>query len=237
MLELKDIVTHYGAMMALKGVSLEVKKGEIVCLLGGNASGKSTTMKSILGLVRPTEGSVHFEGKRIDQLATGEIVRRGISLVPEGRRIFGRMTVHENLVLGSYVRRLDPRAEIEQDLERVFNLFPRLRERTHQFGGTMSGGEQQMLAIGRALMSRPRLLLMDEPSMGLSPAFVDQVFDIIQEINSQGTTILVVEQNAAVALSVARRGYVMRNGLIAATDTAQTLLASEDVRRAYLGEE
>ena len=237
MLELKDIVTHYGAMMALKGVSLEVKKGEIVCLLGGNASGKSTTMKSILGFVRPTEGSVHFEGKRIDQLATGEIVRRGISLVPEGRRIFGRMTVHENLVLGSYVRRLDPRAEIEQDLERVFNLFPRLRERTHQFGGTMSGGEQQMLAIGRALMSRPRLLLMDEPSMGLSPAFVDQVFDIIQEINGQGTTILVVEQNAAVALSVARRGYVMRNGLIAATDTAQTLLASEDVRRAYLGEE
>jgi len=237
MLELKDIVTHYGAMMALKGVSLEVKKGEIVCLLGGNASGKSTTMKSILGLVRPTEGSVHFEGKRIDQLATGEIVRRGISLVPEGRRIFGRMTVHENLVLGSYVRRLDPRAEIEQDLERVFNLFPRLRERTHQFGGTMSGGEQQMLAIGRALMSRPRLLLMDEPSMGLSPAFVDQVFDIIQEINGQGTTILVVEQNAAVALSVARRGYVMRNGLIAATDTAQTLLAFEDVRRAYLGEE
>lgn len=237
MLELKDIVTHYGAMMALKGVSLEVKKGEIVCLLGGNASGKSTTMKSILGLVRPTEGSVHFEGKRIDQLATGEIVRRGISLVPEGRRIFGRMTVHENLVLGSYVRRLDPRAEIEQDLERVFNLFPRLRERTHQFGGTMSGGEQQMLAIGRALMSRPRLLLMDEPSMGLSPAFVDQVFDIIQEINGQGTTILVVEQNAAVALSVARRGYVMRNGLIAATDTAQTLLDSEEVRRAYLGEE
>lgn len=237
MLELKDLVTHYGAMMALKGVSLEVKEGEIVCLLGGNASGKSTTMKSILGLVRPTEGSVHFEGKRIDQLATGEIVRRGISLVPEGRRIFGRMTVHENLVLGSYVRRLDPRAEIEQDLERVFNLFPRLRERTHQFGGTMSGGEQQMLAIGRALMSRPRLLLMDEPSMGLSPAFVDQVFDIIQEINGQGTTILVVEQNAAVALSVARRGYVMRNGLIAATDTAQTLLASEDVRRAYLGEE
>ena len=237
MLELKDIVTHYGAMMALKGVSLEVKKGEIVCLLGGNASGKSTTMKSILGLVRPTEGSVHFEGKRIDQLATGEIVRRGISLVPEGRRIFGRMSVHENLVLGSYVRRLDPRAEIEQDLERVFNLFPRLRERTHQFGGTMSGGEQQMLAIGRALMSRPRLLLMDEPSMGLSPAFVDQVFDIIQEINGQGTTILVVEQNAAVALSVARRGYVMRNGLIAATDTAQTLLASEEVRRAYLGEE
>lgn len=237
MLELKDLVTHYGAMMALKGVSLEVKKGEIVCLLGGNASGKSTTMKSILGLVRPTEGSVHFEGKRIDQLATGEIVRRGISLVPEGRRIFGRMTVHENLVLGSYVRRLDPRAEIEQDLERVFNLFPRLRERTHQFGGTMSGGEQQMLAIGRALMSRPRLLLMDEPSMGLSPAFVDQVFDIIQEINGQGTTILVVEQNAAVALSVARRGYVMRNGLIAATDTAQTLLASEVVRRAYLGEE
>lgn len=237
MLQVDNVVAHYGPMMALKGVSLEVRKGEIVCLLGGNASGKSTTMKTILGLVRPTEGSVSFEGERLDKVATGDIVKRGIALVPEGRRIFGRMTVLENLVLGSYVRRDDPPADIERDMERVFGLFPRLRERTKQFGGTMSGGEQQMLAIGRALMARPRLLLMDEPSMGLSPAFVDQVFDIIKEINAQGTTILVVEQNAAVALSIASRGYVLQNGRIAATDTAQALLDADDVRRAYLGEE
>jgi branched-chain amino acid transport system ATP-binding protein len=237
MLELTDVVTHYGQMMALKGVSLRVDKGEIVCLLGGNASGKSTTMKTILGLVRPTRGTVTFEGDRIDGHPTGEIVKRGISLVPEGRRIFGRMTVQENLVLGSYVRRTDPKADIDEDIERVFRLFPRLKERTQQYGGTMSGGEQQMLAIGRALMARPRLLLMDEPSMGLSPAFVDQVFDIIREINAQGTTILVVEQNAAVALSIARRGYVLQNGRIAVTDTAEALLAADDVRRAYLGED
>ncbi|MBL8697621.1 MAG: ABC transporter ATP-binding protein [Alphaproteobacteria bacterium] len=237
MLQVDNVVAHYGPMMALKGVSLEVRKGEIVCLLGGNASGKSTTMKTILGLVRPTEGSVSFEGERLDKVPTGEIVKRGVALVPEGRRIFGRMTVLENLVLGSYVRRGDAKADIEQDMERVFGLFPRLRERTAQFGGTMSGGEQQMLAIGRALMARPRLLLMDEPSMGLSPAFVDQVFDIIKEINAQGTTILVVEQNAAVALSIASRGYVLQNGRIAATDSAQALLEADDVRRAYLGEE
>ena len=237
MLELKDIVTHYGPMMALKGVSLEVKQGEIVCLLGGNASGKSTTMKTIIGLVRPTTGSVAFEGQRIDTVATGEIVRRGISLVPEGRRIFGRMTVWENLAMGSFVRRSDPKADIDQDMERVFSLFPRLKERIGQYGGTMSGGEQQMLAIARALMARPRLLLMDEPSMGLSPVFVDQVFDIIKEINGQGTTVLVVEQNASVALAIANRGYVLQNGRIAVADTAQALLAADDVRRAYLGED
>ncbi len=237
MLKLNDLVTHYGPMMALKGVSLAVAKGEIVCLLGGNASGKSTTMKTILGIVRPTRGTVEFEGQRIDSVATGEIVRRGISLVPEGRRIFGRMTVWENLVMGSYVRRADPQADIDQDMERVFALFPRLKERIQQYGGTMSGGEQQMLAIGRALMARPRLLLMDEPSMGLSPAFVDQVFDIIQQINALGTTILVVEQNAAVALSIANRGYVLQNGRIVAADTAQALLKADDVRRAYLGED
>ena len=237
MLELTDVVTHYGPMMALQGISLQVEKGEIVCLLGGNASGKSTTMKTILGLVRPTSGSVVFEGKRIDSVATGEIVRRGISLVPEGRRIFGRMTVWENLVMGSYARRADPQADIDQDMERVFNLFPRLKERTGQYAGTMSGGEQQMLAIGRALMAHPRLLLMDEPSMGLSPAFVDQVFDIIKEINGRGMTILVVEQNAAVALSIANRGYVLQNGRIAVADTAQALLEADDVRRAYLGED
>ncbi len=237
MLKLSDLVTHYGPMMALKGVSLEVGNGEIVCLLGGNASGKSTTMKTILGIVRPTRGTVEFEGRRIDGTATGEIVRRGISLVPEGRRIFGRMTVWENLVMGSYVRRADPQADIDHDMERVFALFPRLKERTQQYGGTMSGGEQQMLAIGRALMSRPRLLLMDEPSMGLSPAFVDQVFDTIQQINKLGTTILVVEQNAAVALSIADRGYVLQNGRVVAADTAQALLKADDVRRAYLGED
>ncbi len=237
MLKLSDLVTHYGPMMALKGVSLEVGNGEIVCLLGGNASGKSTTMKAILGIVRPTRGTVEFEGRRIDGTATGEIVSRGISLVPEGRRIFGRMTVWENLVMGSYVRRADPQADIDHDMERVFALFPRLKERTQQYGGTMSGGEQQMLAIGRALMSRPRLLLMDEPSMGLSPAFVDQVFDTIQQINKLGTTILVVEQNAAVALSIADRGYVLQNGRVVAADTAQALLKADDVRRAYLGED
>jgi branched-chain amino acid transport system ATP-binding protein len=237
MLELTDVVAHYGSMMALQGISLQVEKGEIVCLLGGNASGKSTTMKTILGLVRPTSGTVVFEGRRIDSVATGEIVRRGISLVPEGRRIFGRMTVWENLVMGSYARRADPQADIDQDMERVFSLFPRLKERTGQYGGTMSGGEQQMLAIGRALMAHPRLLLMDEPSMGLSPAFVDQVFDIIKEINGRGMTILVVEQNAAVALSIANRGYVLQNGRIAVADTAQALLEADDVRRAYLGED
>jgi branched-chain amino acid transport system ATP-binding protein len=237
MLELTDVVTHYGPMKALQGISLQVEKGEIVCLLGGNASGKSTTMKTILGLVRPTSGTVVFEGKRIDSVATGEIVRRGISLVPEGRRIFGRMTVWENLVMGSYARRADPQVDIDQDMERVFSLFPRLKERTGQYAGTMSGGEQQMLAIGRALMAHPRLLLMDEPSMGLSPAFVDQVFDIIKEINGRGMTILVVEQNAAVALSIANRGYVLQNGRIAVADTAQALLEADDVRRAYLGED
>jgi branched-chain amino acid transport system ATP-binding protein len=237
MLKLADVVTYYGAMMALKGISLEVRQGEIVCLLGGNASGKTTTMKTILGLVRPAEGKVELEGQRIDRVSTGEIVRRGIALVPEGRRIFGRMTVWENLVLGSYVRRNDPQADIDSEMERVFGLFPRLRERTGQYAGTMSGGEQQMLAIGRALMARPRLLLMDEPSMGLSPAFVDQVFEIIQQINSQGTTVLVVEQNAAVALSIAHRGYVLQNGRIAAADTAAALLEADDVRRAYLGED
>jgi branched-chain amino acid transport system ATP-binding protein len=237
MLKLNEVVAYYGQMMALGGISLEVKEGEIVCLLGGNASGKSTTMKTIIGLVRPTSGTVEFESQRIDEAPTGEIVRRGIALVPEGRRIFGRMTVWENLAMGSYVRHGAPQADIDMDMERVFGLFPRLKERTGQYGGTMSGGEQQMLAIGRALMARPRLLLMDEPSMGLSPAFVDQVFDIIQQINKQGTTVLVVEQNAAVALSIANRGYVLQNGRIAAADTAEALLAADDVRRAYLGED
>jgi branched-chain amino acid transport system ATP-binding protein len=235
-LKLQDVVTHYGSLRALKGVTLEVHRGEIVCLLGGNASGKSTTMKAILGMVRPSTGRVEFEGQRIDHLPTELVVRRGISLVPEARRIFGRMTIWENLAMGSLVRRGAPAPEFAQDLERVYTLFPRLRERAQQLGGTLSGGEQQMLAIGRALMARPRLLLMDEPSMGLAPALVDQVFDIIQTINRQGTTILVVEQNAAVALGIASRGYVLQNGQIVVHDTAETLLRADHIRRAYLGE-
>jgi branched-chain amino acid transport system ATP-binding protein len=235
-LKLSDVVTFYGSLRALQGVTLEVRQGEIVCLLGGNASGKSTTMKTILGMVRPSAGRVEFEGQRIDHLPTETVVRRGISLVPEARRIFGRMTVWENLLMGTLVRRGAPTSELSQDVERVYALFPRLRERAQQLGGTLSGGEQQMLAIGRALMARPRLLLMDEPSMGLAPALVDQVFDIIQTINRQGTTILVVEQNAAVALSIASRGYVLQNGRIVVHDTAETLLRADHIRRAYLGE-
>jgi branched-chain amino acid transport system ATP-binding protein len=236
MLELKDVVTYYGPIPALKGISLSVRQGEIVCLLGGNASGKSTTMKTILGVVRPARGSVSFEGERIDGLPPQQVVRRGIALVPEARRVFGRMTVLENLAMGAHIRRSAPAAELEADRERVFSLFPRLAERAGQLAGTMSGGEQQMLAIGRALMARPRLLLMDEPSMGLSPAFVDQVFDIIETINRQGVTILVVEQNAVVALGIASRGYVLQNGQMMAQDTAEALLAADHIRRAYLGE-
>jgi branched-chain amino acid transport system ATP-binding protein len=235
MLELRDVVTYYGPIPALKGISLTVDQGEIVCLLGGNASGKSTTMKTILGVVRPYRGSVSFEDARIDGLAPQAIVRRGIALVPEARRLFGRMTVLENLAMGAYTRR-GAAAELETDRERVFTLFPRLAERAQQMAGTLSGGEQQMLAIGRALMARPRLLLMDEPSMGLSPALVDQVFDIIHTINRQGVTILVVEQNAVVALGIANRGYVLQNGQMVAADTAAALLAADHIRRAYLGE-
>jgi branched-chain amino acid transport system ATP-binding protein len=237
MLRLDKVVTYYGPMMALKGIDLEVRHGEIVCLLGGNASGKSTTMKTIIGLVRPHSGTVTFDGDTLNGLATGKIVSRGISMVPEARRVFGRMTVWENLQIGAYTRRAEPKDEIDRDLDRVYGLFPRLHERAGQYAGTMSGGEQQMLAIGRALMARPRLLLMDEPSMGLSPALVDQVFDIIQEINRQGVTILVVEQNASVALSIAHRGYVLQNGRMMLNGEAKDLLEAEDVRRAYLGEE
>jgi branched-chain amino acid transport system ATP-binding protein len=236
-LRLAEVVTHYGSIQVLKAVDLTVESGEIVCLLGGNASGKSTTMKTILGIVRPTAGRVELDGARIDRLPTEAIVRRGLSLVPEARRIFARMTVWENLAMGAFTRQGAPEAELAEDFERVFQLFPRLRERQHQPGGTLSGGEQQMLAIGRALMARPRLLLMDEPSMGLAPALVEQVFDIIQTINRQGTTILLVEQNAAVALDIASRGYVLQNGRIVAHDTARALLATDHIRRAYLGED
>lgn len=237
LLQLSRIMAFYGAIRALNNVSIDINPGEIVCLLGGNASGKSTTMKTILGIVRPTSGTVIFDGERIDRLPTQSIVGRGISLVPEARRLFGRMTVRENLALGAFGRRHRPAAELARDYERVFSLFPRIKERLDQYAGTLSGGEQQMVAIGRALMARPKLLLMDEPSMGLAPIFVDQVFDIIRAINRQGTTILVVEQNATVALRIADRGYVLQSGHIAMAETASTLLASDEIRRAYLGDE
>jgi branched-chain amino acid transport system ATP-binding protein len=234
-LSLLDVATHYGPIPVLKAVSLEIRAGEIVCLLGGNASGKSTTMKTILGVVRPTTGRVELEGRRIDGLPTETIVRRGISLVPEARRIFGRMTVWENLQMGAFTRQGAPPAELAEDLERVYGLFPRLRERVRQPGGTLSGGEQQMLAMGRALMARPTLLLLDEPSMGLSPILVDAIFRIIRDINAQGTTILLVEQNARMALQVADRGYVIETGTIVLADEAANLRDNVEVQKAYLG--
>jgi branched-chain amino acid transport system ATP-binding protein len=237
MLRLTDVVASYGPITVLHSLSLEVQRGEIVCLLGGNAAGKSTTLKAILGIVRPGAGSVELDQGRIDRLATEDIVRRGIALVPESRRIFARMTVWENLAMGAYTRREAPSGEFAADLDRVYALFPRLKERTGQHGGTLSGGEQQMLAIARALMARPRLLLMDEPSMGLAPVLVEQVFDIIQTINRQGTTILLVEQNAAVALSIAHRAYVLQDGHIVMQGPAASLLDEDHIRRAYLGED
>jgi branched-chain amino acid transport system ATP-binding protein len=237
MLRLAGVVAGYGAIGVLHEVSLDVQPGEIVCLLGGNAAGKSTTLKAILGLVRPTAGSIEFDGQRIDRLPTEQIVRRGIALVPESRRIFARMTVWENLAMGGYTRRAAPPQEVTSDLERVYTLFPRLRERADQHGGTLSGGEQQMLAIGRALMAKPRLLLLDEPSMGLAPVLVEQVFEIIQTINALGTTVLVVEQNAAVALAIAHRAYLLQGGRMAMQGEAAALLKEDHIRRAYLGED
>jgi branched-chain amino acid transport system ATP-binding protein len=233
LLRFTEVHTYYGPLHVLKGVSYEVHEGEIVSLLGGNASGKSTTMKTVLGLVRPAEGTVTFRGEPIHALRTSEIVRRGIAPVPEGRRVFPKMTVLENLEMGRYTRRHEP--GWEEELERVFGLFPLLRDRRHQLAGTMSGGEQQMLAIGRALMTRPALLCMDEPSMGLSPRYVEQVFDIIKAINEQGTTIFVVEQNVNMALSIAHRGYVLQMGEIVLSGTAQELLDSPLIQKAYLG--
>ena len=234
MLELADLHTYYGNIRALRGLSLSVERGEIVTLIGGNGAGKTTTLRTILGLVRPRRGSVTFNGTRVDTLATDRIVRLGVAQSPEGRHIFPRMSVLENLELGAFARR--DRDGIAPDLERVLSLFPRLRERLTQKGGTLSGGEQQMLAISRALMARPQLLLLDEPSMGLSPILVETIFRIIQDINRQGTTILLVEQNARMALRVAHRGYVIQTGRIVLHDAAAALLRSDLVRKTYLGE-
>ena len=234
MLEFRDVDTHYGDFHVLKKVNYNIQAGEIVCLLGGNASGKSTTMKTIMGIVRPTRGSVHFDGQPLDGLRTAERVRRGIAPVLEARRLFPRMTVYENLEMGAYTR--DDKAEFEQDLERVYELFPRVKERRRQTAGTLSGGEQQMVAIGRALMARPRLLCMDEPSMGLSPVYVEQMFDIIQTIAAQGTTIFMVEQNANMALSIATRAYVLQTGQVVLSGPAAELRQNEMIKHAYLGE-
>jgi branched-chain amino acid transport system ATP-binding protein len=234
MLEFRGVNTYYGELHVLKDVNYKIDKGEIVCLLGGNASGKSTTMKAVLGIVKPKTGDIFYEGQQINTLPTAARVRLGIAPVPEARRLFPRMTVLENLEMGAYTRR--DRENLDDDLERVYGLFPRVKERRQQQAGTLSGGEQQMVAIGRALMARPRLICMDEPSMGLSPAFVDQVFEIIQTINKQGTTIFVVEQNAAMALSIADRGYVLQTGEVVLSGTAKSLLDNQMVQQAYLGQ-
>jgi branched-chain amino acid transport system ATP-binding protein len=233
LLEFREVDTFYGSLHILKGVSYEVGAGEIVTLLGSNGAGKTTTMKTILGLVRPRNGEVYFEGNRIDGRPTRHIVAQGVAPVPEGRRVFPKLTVLDNLKMGAWTRKDHA---IQQDIDRVFSLFPRLAERKNQLAGTMSGGEQQMLAIGRALMASPRLLIMDEPSMGLSPILTERVFDTVVEINKQGTTIFMVEQNAYMALQIANRGYVLQTGRVILSGTAQELLASDMVRKAYLGE-
>jgi branched-chain amino acid transport system ATP-binding protein len=233
-LELRNVSTHYGLIAVLREVSLEIHSGEIVCLLGGNASGKSTTLRTVLGMVVPSQGEVLFEGRPISGLPTKEIVSRGLTMVPENRRLFSRMTVRENLELGSYLRKDKPK--VKEDLEQVLELFPRLRERLSQKAGTLSGGEQQMVAMGRALMADPKVLLMDEPSMGLAPVLVEQVFQTIQDVNRMGTTIFMVEQNAHMALAIADRGYVLQTGRIVLGETAKDLVENPQMQKAYLGE-
>jgi branched-chain amino acid transport system ATP-binding protein len=234
-LSVDDIHTYYGSIHALKGISIEVREGEIVTLIGANGAGKSTTLRSINGLNRPRQGTITFKGRNITNEAPHKIVAMGVAQSPEGRKLFPRMSVLENLEMGRFQR--TDRSEIKEDLERVYHLFPRLNERKTQKAGTLSGGEQQMVAMGRALMARPQLLMLDEPSMGLAPIFVEKIFEIVVEINQQGTPILLVEQNALMALDVASRGYVMETGHIAITDEARALAKNEKVRKTYLGEE
>ena len=232
-LELKDVKTFYGAIEALKGISIDVRAGEIVTLIGANGAGKSTTLRSINGLNHPREGTIHFQGRNITEESPHNVVKMGISQSPEGRRLFPRMSVIENLEMGAFQR--SDRAGIREGMDRVFALFPRLAERRHQKAGTLSGGEQQMCAIGRALMAQPKLLMLDEPSMGLAPIFVEKIFEIIREINDQGTPILLVEQNALMALDTADRGYVMETGTIVLADEAKVLRENEQVQKTYLG--
>ena len=233
LLELNDVHTYYGSIHALRGISLSVEDGEIVTLIGSNGAGKSTTLRTISGLLRPRQGTVMLEGKRLDGLRPHQIVELGVCQSPEGRRVFARMSVQENLEMGAFSRR--DHAKIADDYERIYDLFPRLRERRSQKAGTLSGGEQQMLAIGRALMSAPRVLLLDEPSMGLAPILVEQIFDIVRTINQSGTTVLLVEQNALMALGIANRGYILQTGEIVLTDVAARLAANPEVKKAYLG--
>jgi branched-chain amino acid transport system ATP-binding protein len=233
-LELRGVSTHYGLVSVLRDVDMQVFPGEMVCLLGGNASGKSTTLKTILGFVIPTEGQVVFQGEDVSATSTAERVRRGITMVPENRRLFADMTVEENLSLGAYLRK--DKAEVARDREQILETFPRIRERLGQKAGTLSGGEQQMVAMGRALMADPTLVLMDEPSMGLAPVLVEQVFDTIQRIRALGKTVFVVEQNANMALSIADRGYVIQTGEVVLADTAENLLHDPTMQQAYLGE-
>ncbi len=236
LLEINNIHSYYGNIHALQGISLHIYEGEIVTLIGANGAGKSTTIRTVSGVMHPREGSIHFDGQAIHQLPAHSLVSKGISQSPEGRRIFPRLSVRDNLAMGAYKR--NDRKGIRQDIDRIYSLFPRLKERAKQYGGTLSGGEQQMLAIGRALMARPRLLLLDEPSMGLAPVLVEQIFEIIVRINKEeGTTILLVEQNALMALEVAKRGYVLQTGTVVLHDNADALMHNEMVRRVYLGEE
>lgn len=233
MLRIKGLNTHYGIIHALKGIDLEIREGEIVTLIGSNGAGKSTTLNSVTGLVRASSGTIHFRDENITDLPPADIVRRGISLSPEGREVFPALTVYQNLMLGAFTR--TNKAEIRESLERVYELFPRLLERLRQTAGTLSGGEQQMLTIGRSLMSKPQLLLLDEPSLGLAPNIVQQIFALIQSINKQGITILLVEQNANMALKIANRGYVLETGRVKMSDDAKKLSANDEVRKAYLG--
>jgi branched-chain amino acid transport system ATP-binding protein len=234
LLEVRDLEVAYGGIAAVRGIDFEVAQGELVALIGANGAGKTTTLKALAGMLAPSGGSVHFDGKSITRTPSHRLIRQGVALVPEGRGVFTRLTVEENLAMGAYIR--DDRAGVRTDLERMFELFPRLKERRAQVAGTLSGGEQQMLAIGRALMSRPRLLLLDEPSMGLAPLMVQKIFEVILGVSKQGVTILLVEQNARLALEVASRGYVMESGEITLADGSAALLTSPQVRQAYLGE-